>query len=294
MREAPDGGNVEVPVAPPLEHRPPVTTMRPYAAFAAALLFALVASCVDGGSPTALDLNGTATLAIIPTYAPGPQPAEGDGAINRIRITARLQSTNAILATFVQDVQPNDSEWKLQLEIPIPEGGGAVILTIELVNVSQGGTETVQWTGQSAPVPLTPGTPKEVKEVQVVRGGTENLTVTSVTVTPDSARIVEGQSVQLSAAVTSSNPSNTPTVFWTSLDTALALVDATGRVVSKLPGVARIVAQAGAPADTARVTITAIPTGVVVTPEEAVLTTPGEEIQFQAQVVDARNAAIVG
>ncbi|MHB1194690.1 MAG: Ig-like domain-containing protein [Longimicrobiales bacterium] len=268
--------------------------IRRWLPLAASLVVALVGSCVDGHSPTGLDFGGTASLSIIPVYAPGPQPAEGTAEVNRIRVTARLATNDSVLATFVVDVDPNASEWDLQLEIPIPEGGGAVVLTIELVNVATGGGETVQWSGQSAPLPLTPGQPTEVKEVQVFRGSTENLTVTGLSVTPDSARTLEGDSVQLSASVTTDRPDAKPTVFWASLDTTVATVSSTGLVRSRLPGVARIVAQSGKPADTARVTVVAIPRSVTISPSAATLTAAGQEATFTAQVVDARGAAIAG
>ncbi|NJD20806.1 MAG: DUF11 domain-containing protein, partial [Gemmatimonadetes bacterium] len=283
-------------------HQPPdspigirfVNTLRRFFPLATTLVVAVLFSCVDGRSPTSLDSPGTASFTIIPRYAPGPQAADGAAPINRIRVTARLVPDGTVLATFTQDVDPPASAWDLAIEVPIPSGGGSAILSIELLNVGTGGTETVEWSGATPPVPRTPGQPFEAKEAQVYRGPADNLAGVGITVTPDSARIAEGDSVQLRAALTTTSTSASPRVFWASLDTAVASVSATGMVRARLPGTARIVGYSGRPADTVRVVVTAIPRAVTISPTSVTLTAPGQETTFTAQVLDARGAPIAG
>jgi uncharacterized protein YjdB len=87
---------------------------------------------------------------------------------------------------------------------------------------------------------------------------TENDDIAGVvTITPPSASLPVGQTIQLSAAVT--DFVGTPTIQWVTLDGNIASVSASGLVTARAPGVADIVARvtsAHSVRATARVTVT--------------------------------------
>ncbi|HET9984580.1 MAG TPA: Ig-like domain-containing protein [Longimicrobiales bacterium] len=96
----------------------------------------------------------------------------------------------------------------------------------------------------------------------------------SVTISPDSAAIDVGATVQLSAVARDSNGNALPfkTIAWSSLDTLVARVSASGLVTGVGDGAARIVAASEGVADTARVRVGNGRTiNVTITPASAVL-----------------------
>ena len=218
---------------------------------------ALVSSCVDAEvSPTAQTPIGTATLAVVPTFSGAvASSADQAGDITRIRVTARLQATGEVLTTFTQDVAPAANEWTLTVEMQIPASGGQVVLTIELVSVASDGGETVEFSGQTQPIPLTTGAPTQAREVPVGRGPIENLGVTGLTIEPTGDTLVIGDSTSVSATTTPANAANSPTIFFSSLDPTIATVSDNGTVTGVLDGSARIVAAAGLHADTSAILV---------------------------------------
>lgn len=96
----------------------------------------------------------------------------------------------------------------------------------------------------------------------------------SVTISPDSAAIDVGATVQLSAVARDANGAALPfkTIAWSSLDTLVARVSASGLVTGVGDGAARIVAASEGVADTARVRVGNGRTiNVTITPASAVL-----------------------
>ena len=261
---------------------------------AAALLTAgLLTTCTDGAPPTDLALDPMAMLAVNPVFNPA-LAVEGSADINRIRITAYLAGTDSILGSVVVDVDPNASEWTLDVSVVIPTGPNPqVVLTVELVNVTNG-QETVQWSGQTAPITVTAGTTPTVESVQVVRGSLGNLTVTSVSIVEPILELLEGESTQVNASATSSDPNFQPEIFWASLDPGVASISPTGVLTALAPGSVRVVATAGAVADTASTVVRARATGVAISPDGVLLQSLGEDVQFQGSVVDIRGDVIQG
>ncbi len=255
------------------------------------LVVAFFVSCVDGESPS-VPVTSTASVAVVPVF----QAIVGDGApapgeISRIRVTARLASDDSVLETFLREVDPSATEWTLSLEIPVPDGGGATLLTIELISVTDG-AETVEWSGRSAPIQLTAGPSTQPVTVPVVRGPPENIGVTAISVTPDSARIPEGGTVQLETIVSTDGTAGTR-AFWTALDPTVG-VDDNGLVTGIAPGLGRVAVGAGAHADTARIFVDATANAVVVTPDSVLVDGLGASAGFSASVVDARGAPVAG
>jgi len=96
------------------------------------------------------------------------------------------------------------------------------------------------------------------------KSGTATITVTSapvpvasVTVTPSSASVPVGQTVQLSATPkdANGNPLSGRAVTWSSSDTAIATVNASGRVTAKAPGSATITAASEGKSGTSAITV---------------------------------------
>ena len=226
--------------------------------FIALLVVAVFASCVDGNGPVQPGASGTATLAIRPVFssAAQDQPAE----INLIRVTILQLPENTVLATLEFEVDPNADEWPVTLDFPLPDDGANVLLEIVLIHLSDSGDQTIEFSGQVGPLSVEPGVQRDVQEVEVVRGPLDNLSVTSVTISPESPpTLFPGESTELSAQVVKSDPDATPVLFWTSLS-GVASVDELGLVTAVAPGTARIVATAGSRADTVTVTVIERPT----------------------------------
>ena len=124
------------------------------------------------------------------------------------------------------------------------------------------------------PEPTPPPTPPEVK-------------VTSVTVSPATLSIVEGESQQLKATVLPSDATN-PKVTWTSSNAQVASVT-DGTVKALKPGTATITATADGKQGTCTVTVTAkiIPTSGVTLDITATSLDEGQTVTLTATIVPA-------
>src|SRR6266511_4239366 len=128
---------------------------------------------------------------------------------------------------------------------------------------------------------------------------TASVTVTcvaSVTVTPPSAVIPQGQTLQLTATPidTSGTPMTGQAVAWASSHGAVATVTGSGLVSAVGPGLATITATSGGKSGTAAITVTSVPVAAVdVAP--AVATIPqGQTTQLTATPKDAAGTPLSG
>src|SRR6266542_3462680 len=128
---------------------------------------------------------------------------------------------------------------------------------------------------------------------------TASVTVTcvaSVTVTPPSAAIPQGQTLQLTATPidTSGTPMTGQAVAWASSNGAVATVTGSGLVSAVGPGLATITATSGGKSGTAAITVTSVPVAAVdVAP--AVATIPqGQTTQLTATPKDAAGNPLAG
>src|SRR6266540_2456443 len=128
---------------------------------------------------------------------------------------------------------------------------------------------------------------------------TASVTVTcvaSVTVTPPSAVIPQGQTLQLTATPidTSGTPMTGQAVAWASSNGAVATVNGSGLVSAMAPGLATITATSGGKSGTAAITVTSVPVAAVdVAP--AVATIPqGQTTQLTATPKDAAGNPLSG
>src|SRR2546426_3126 len=120
--------------------------------------------------------------------------------------------------------------------------------------------------------------------------------VASVAVTPASATLQAGQTMQLAATPkdANGNPLSGRAVGWSSSNTAVATVNAGGLVTSVAAGSAMITATSEGQSGTAAITVTAVPVAsVAVTPAAASLQTGGT-VQLTAIPKDANGNPLTG
>jgi hypothetical protein len=253
----------------------------------------LLGTCTDGKdlagpvgeSHVLLSMGSDLLAALVPDEA---RP------IQRIRITAEEVPGGARLGEATQEVDPQAQEWTLDFSLSIPvESTVVVTLSVELLSLSTG-TPLVEWSGRTGPITLQVGTVTEIQDIPLVKGPLSNLAVTEVSIEEPVPDIREGESAQLTAVASTTTPQDPPTIFWRSLNPGVATVSGTGLVQAVLPGLARIVATAGAAADTVTVTVLQSPASVALNPDGAVLDALGAEVAFEATVLDPRGEPIPG
>jgi hypothetical protein len=202
------------------------------------------------------------------------------------RLTARRVTSGELIATQVIAVSPDDDAWTLNLAVP--GNAGTVVVTIELLNADNG----VEWSGETGPIEVQPGGSSTPAPVQLFQGPPDNLRVTNVTVTPGSSSVMEGGTTQLNAQVSPANIS--AKLLWSSLDPTVATVSSTGLVTTLRNGTARIVAEAGAHADTVTITATQRVASIAITPDTTRINALRTEFSKTARVLDPRGGEIAG
>src|SRR5438034_116429 len=133
------------------------------------------------------------------------------------------------------------------------------------------------------------------------RRGTASITVAgapvaSVTVTPPSASVPAGQTVQLTATLKDANGNvlTGRTVTWASNNTTVATVNSNGLVTTKVAGSATITATSEGQSGTAAITVTPVPVAsVTVTPASAGVAV-GSTVQLTATPKDANGNPLTG
>lgn len=255
----------------------------------------MLLSCVGGESPT--DTTGrvpTASLSIVPVFPSQAQALGVEAApINTIRLTVLQIPGETVVASTVLAADPNASQWDVSIEVPLSSDAGVqYVVEIELVN-TQDGVETVQWSGRTQPLALTPGVSNAVRKVGVVRGPLGNLSVTSLSIAGPNT-VPEQEAFTLTAQVTTSHAASQPTVFWTSLDPTIATIASDGHGLALKAGTARIQAVAGPITTVHEITVTQVPDAVAIDPAVATLNAVGAVAEFTAQVLDRSATPIEG
>lgn len=125
---------------------------------------------------------------------------------------------------------------------------------------------------------------------------------TSINVSPDDPTLADAGSVALTATVSDQNgrvmttlPAGTA-LSWSSRDMAVATVNESGLVLAQRPGTVWIRAQAGALADSTRVTVTAVPTQLAVVGSPQRAGTAGTLVldSLAVRVTDRHGTAMAG
>ena len=115
------------------------------------------------------------------------------------------------------------------------------------------------------------------------------LLPTTVTVSPATATVVEGDTLRLTATATNVYGQAVTGVefVWASGDTAVAVVDASGLVTGVAAGQVQVTATAAGLTGRAELAVvTPLPTTIAVTPDTVVLTAVGQTAQLTAEVRD--------
>ena len=123
------------------------------------------------------------------------------------------------------------------------------------------------------------------------------LLPTTVTVSPATATVVEGDTLRLTATATNVYGQAVTGVefVWASGDTAVAVVDSTGLVTGVGAGEVQVTATAAGLTGRAELAVVApLPTTVTVTPDTVVLTAVGQTAQLTAEVRDQAGRAMDG
>src|SRR5437867_317477 len=133
------------------------------------------------------------------------------------------------------------------------------------------------------------------------KSGTASITVTnvpvaSVTVSPNSANLTTGQTVQLIATATdaSGNPLSGRVITWTSTNTSVATVNGSGLVSAAGAGSATITATSEGQSGTSGVTVTFVPVASVSVNPASASVQVGQTVQLTATPRDANGNALIG
>ena len=187
----------------------------------------------------------------------------------------------------------------LQLDVTV-RGPANQELTGRSVLWSSGAPTVATVSPTGAVKALAAGTAIIFANVEGVIGSTSvtvrQVAVGSVVVTPSTASVAVGGSVQLSATVKDASGAELTgrLVGWSSSDEAVAVVSSTGRVSGLKVGTATITASSEGKSGTATVTVTGAPVAsVVVTPSTATVTV-GQSVDLNAQTLDASGAVLTG
>ncbi|MGE5093150.1 MAG: Ig-like domain-containing protein [Bacillota bacterium] len=125
------------------------------------------------------------------------------------------------------------------------------------------------------------------------------LPVASVVISPDTASLIVGQSLTLSATTLAADSTTLAgeTVTWASSNPAVATVSSTGAITGVSTGSASVKATSGTASSTSSVTVTSAPVdpvaSVAVTPTSASVTV-GQTVQLSASTFDSAGAVLTG
>ena len=258
------------------------------AVFASAIL---IGSCVGTEAPTGI---GVEDMQLTIPISPALVPSAADGGalpINRIRARVSRVSDNTQLGSTSVDVTPTAEEWAVTVDARVRAGGDTVSVFVHLIHV-EGAVETIEFSGVVGPLALTPGQIADAADIPIVRGPVHNVFVTGVSITSAPASLMEGQTATLTAEATTS-AATPPSLFWTVLDSTI-LAGADSTVTALVPGTGRVVASAGAFADTASIVVTPAPASVSVSPDTISVVGVGAQATFTAAVLDVRGDTVTG
>lgn len=208
-------------------------------------------ACVDGTSPTGLDLRAVAGLAVRPSFS--VQPAAGElASLSLARVVAVDFATNEVLARVEREIDPTAGEWAFDLTVRLPSLTHQVVLTVELAS------DIVEWSGRSAPMPVAPGAePAEVRVVSLARGPLDNLAVSGVAVVGAADSVGEGSVGLLQSVLEGGGPDSR--AFYRSLSPGVLEVTREGAFRAVRPGEGLVEARAGMVADTVLISVLSRP-----------------------------------
>lgn len=254
----------------------------------------VVHACTDGDAPFSPDGNDARIGVRFAYDSQAALLAAETLPINEAHVVARHGDTDAVLADTTFSVPSEGDSIEISLELQVSEPT-PVVLEIELLH-TEGGTSTVQWSGR-AEVTADPGStePQQVT-VDVWAGPLDNENVTGVSIVETVPELVEGDSTDLTAEITSSDSDATPEAVWTSLDPAVLESVGGGRFAAVAPGTTGAVAMAGDYADTVEVVVVSAtpPTVTIAHPTDGSSFFSDEAVLFEGSAEDGEDGALAG
>ena len=209
-----------------------------------------------------------------PGPGPGPEPEEPVAVTEVTLAPATLSLVEGGTATLTATVLPEDATDKSVTWTSDDE----TVATVD----AEGNVTAVAVGTATITVTTTDGSFTATCAVTVAA---EVFPVTSITVTPESHTMMEGEVFTLTATVLPENATD-PTVTWTSSDDTKATVSETGVVTAVAAGTATITASSGDQSATCELTITPlyIPVDSVTLSPSAVILNPGTSMYLTATV----------
>jgi len=146
-----------------------------------------------------------------------------------------------------------------------------------------------------------PGGPVTITATSEGQSGTATVTVTvapvaSVTVTPSSATVAIGQTVQLTATPkdANGNPLTGRAISWSSSDNNVATVNSSGLVTGVVAGSVTITATSEGQSGTASITVSGVPVATVAVTPPSASVQAGQTQQLTATLKDANGNVLTG
>ncbi|HEX7049318.1 MAG TPA: Ig-like domain-containing protein [Longimicrobiales bacterium] len=243
--------------------------------FACALF---LAGCPDGDDPVVPDVSIPAALE----------------AVGELPDTAVVGT----MLTNAPRVRVSDEDGEGVADVPVAwrvvAGGG--VLGADTTVTGADGVASVSWTlgtavGENTVAASVSGLTEVAFTIEAVAGDPAVVTLSVDTL---AFAALEAKDT-LTAAVTDAygNAIAEPTLVWTSTDGDVVRVDDAGTVTAAGAGTARIIAAAGAAADTVVAVVAQVPVGIALEPAADTLDALGESVQLTAVVRDANGHAVV-
>jgi uncharacterized protein YjdB len=153
--------------------------------------------------------------------------------------------------------------------------------------------------GIKAGAALIVATANGISDTSTATISSTTMQVVAVEITPDTASVIVGQSLTLTATAIASDSSTVAgqSTTWSSSNTSIATVTSTGSVKGVAPGKASVTAVSGGVSSTAAVSVSSAPAvpvaSVAVTPGTASITV-GHTTQLSATTLDSGGATLTG
>lgn len=166
----------------------------------------------------------------------------------------------------------------------------------QVASVSSSGLVTAQQAGAATITATSGGKSAQASILVVTAPPPPPAAVASVTVTPATASVDSGKTVQLTATLRDANGATLTgrAVTWTSLNPGIATVSGTGLVTGVAPGTAQVYAASEGKSDTTTITVVRPPVATVtLTPASATVET-GKTVRLTATLRDASGTPLTG
>ena len=220
-------------------------------ALAAVFLCMPLTACVDGSAVSGPDLTFDVPLALAPVFMESVTDVP-PGPITHVRLEAVDLETRQIVGASTHAVNPDASQWLLELTVEIPAYSE---LDVDVLVVLLSGDQSAglpEWSGRSGRIALSASTPdRSIQQLPVYRGPPANLDVTALDASV-TGELVDGDRVALDYQIQGGGAGTR--VFLRSLDPSIVDFDG-DMVVGTGVGTGRVIAEAGPVADTVTVTV---------------------------------------